>query len=137
MGSCPSGREPPSTHCEQPSRLTHLAVLATEGEEEKWEHLLEWLHVKCGHSGIKDLLKEAGSRGWPITREMCSTIISACSLCHTRLEKHPLQNPPLHLQDGKGLWEIWQIDYIGPFRRSEGKQHVLVGVEIASGLAQA
>lgn len=29
------------------------------------------------------------------------------------------------------------VDYTGPFKRSEGKQHVLVGVEIILGLSQA
>jgi len=35
------------------------------------------------------------------------------------------------------LWEAWQVDYIGPFRKSEGKCYILVGVEIVSGLVQA
>ena len=41
------------------------------------------------------------------------------------------------MREGKGLWEAWQIDYIGPFRRSEGKYYILVGVGIVSGLVQA
>ncbi|KAK4829695.1 hypothetical protein QYF61_006070 [Mycteria americana] len=131
------GNHPTHILNNQVDLLIRLAVMTTEGEEEKWEHLLEWLHVKCSHSGIKDLLKEAGSKGWPVTRKMCGTVISACGLCRTRLEKHPLQDPPLHLRDGKGLWETWQVDYIGPFRKSEGKQYVLVGVEVVSGLVQA
>ena len=73
----------------QVDSLTRLATLAEEREEEKWECLLEWLHVKHGHSGVKDLLKEAGSRGWPAPRKLRSTVISACGLCRTRLEKHP------------------------------------------------
>jgi len=35
------------------------------------------------------------------------------------------------------MWETWQIDYIGPFCKSESKQYVLVGVEVVSGLLQA
>lgn len=54
--------------------------------------------------------------------------------CRTRLEKHPLQDSPLHLWDGKGLWETWQINYIGPLRQSE-EQYALV--EEVSGLVQA
>lgn len=121
----------------QVDSLTHLASLVKEGEEEKWEHLLEWLHVKHGHSGVKDLLKETVSRGWPVTQELRSTVISACGLCCTRLEKHRLQDSPLYPWVGKGLWETWQIDYIGPFKRSEGKRYVLIGVEVVSGLVQA
>lgn len=45
----------------QVDSLTCLAVLAevkeTEQEEEKWSYLLEWLHVKCGHAEVKDLLR--------------------------------------------------------------------------------
>lgn len=51
-------------------------MLAKEGEEEKWEHLLEWVHIKHGHSGLRDLL-EAGSRGWRVTQGLCSTAIFA------------------------------------------------------------
>ncbi|KAK4806458.1 hypothetical protein QYF61_013951 [Mycteria americana] len=80
--------------------LTRVAVMTIEAEEEKWEHLLEWLHVKRSHSGIKDLLKEAGSRGWPVNREMCGTVISTCGLCRTRLEKHPYKI--LHSTSGMG-----------------------------------
>ena len=98
------GNHPAHIWHNQVDSLTCLATLAKEGEEENWKNVLEWLHVKRGHSGVRDL-KEAGSRGWPVTRELCNTVISACGLCRTRLEKHPLQNPPLHLQDGKGLWE--------------------------------
>lgn len=121
----------------QVDSLTRLAPMAVEAEEKEWERLLEWLHVRRGHSGVKDLFREAGSRGWPVTRELCNTITSACSQCRTRLERHPLQGPPLHLRDGKGLWETWQVDYIGPFKKSEGKQYILVGVEVVSGLVQA
>lgn len=48
-----------------------------------------------------------------------------------------MKDPPLHLRNNKGLWETWQVDYIGPFRKSEGKQYVLVGGEVVSGLTQA
>lgn len=118
--------------------LTCLARLTVEREEEKWEHLLDWLHVKRGHSGSKDLFKEAVSRGWSITRKLCETIISACGLCCTRLGEHnPFKGQPLHLRDNKGLWDTWQVDYIGHFQVSKGKLYVLVGVEIVLGLTQA
>lgn len=70
---------------------THLAKLAAEGEAEKWDHL-EWLHVKQGHSGSKDLSKEAVGRGWSVTRELYNTITSPCVLC--QLGEHN----PLHLR---------------------------------------
>lgn len=121
----------------QMDSLTHLATVAAEGEEAKWMHLLEWLHVKHGHLGVKDLFKEAGGRGWPVTQELCNMVISACNQCCTQLESHPLQEPPLHLWDGKGLWETWQVDYIGPFKKSDRKQYVLVGVNVVLRLTQA
>ncbi|XP_032530464.1 uncharacterized protein LOC116780089 [Chiroxiphia lanceolata] len=112
----------------QVDSLTRLAKITIEGEGQNWERLLEWLHVKRDHSGNRDLFKEAISRGWPVTRELCNTVISACSLCRTRLKDHdPLKDPPLHLRDNKGLWDTWQVDYIGPFRISYGKQYILVG----------
>ena len=137
MGSWTPKEESPS-HIwnNQVDSLAHLATMAVEAEEEKWEHLLEWLHVRQGHSGVKDLFKEAGGKGWPVTRELCSMIISACSQYCTRLERYALQEPPLHLWDGKGLWETWQADYIGPFKKSDGKQYVLVGVQVVLGVTQ-
>lgn len=84
--------------------LTWLTRVATGEENEKCEHLLEWLHVKKGHSGNQDLFKEAITRGWPVTRELCNTVISACSLCHAWLRyHHPLKNPPMHLTQNKSL----------------------------------
>lgn len=41
--------------------FTQLAILAeekVEQEEEEWGYLLEWLQVKHGHSGKRDLLRE-------------------------------------------------------------------------------
>lgn len=89
----------------QVDSVTALAVLAEEkeaGQEEKWRYLLEWLHVKHGCSGIEDLLREMVSRGWPVTQRACETVIFVCSQCCTRLDRHPLQDPPLHLRMGKG-----------------------------------
>lgn len=118
--------------------LARIAPLRQgEPDSDNWERLLEWLHLKRGHTGTLDLYREAQARGWPVTREQCRTCISACDLCCTRLDRHPLQDAPLHLREGKHMWETWQIDYIGPFRRSENKQYVLVGVEVVSGLLQA
>ena len=95
--------------------LAQLAPLQNAQIAEDWERLLEWLHVKRKHSGAKDLYCEAQARGWPVTREECKTCVSACEQCRTRLEKHPLEGDPLHLREGKGLWEAWQVDYIVPF----------------------
>ncbi|RMB96167.1 hypothetical protein DUI87_27228 [Hirundo rustica rustica] len=117
--------------------LARLSPLKEEQIIEDWDQLLEWLHVKRQHTGAKDLYKAAHARGWPVTREMCRTSISACEQCCKRLERHPLEDDPLHLREGKGLWDAWQVDYIGPFKKSGGKHFVLVGVEITSGLVQA
>lgn len=58
----------------QVDSLTCVAGMAVKGEE-KWEHLLEWLHVKGDHSGFKDLFKGAGNTGWSVTWELCNTVI--------------------------------------------------------------
>ncbi|KAF4804444.1 hypothetical protein TURU_007906 [Turdus rufiventris] len=67
---------------------------------------------------------------------MCKTYILACEQCRKQVERHPLEDDPLHLRNDKSLWDVWQIDYIGPFRKSSDKNFVLVGVEIISGLVQ-
>ena len=82
---------------------------------------MEWLHVKRGHTGVLDLYHEAQAHGWPVTREQFRTCISACELCHIRLARHPLQDAPLHLKEEKRIIETWQIDFIGPFHKSESK----------------
>lgn len=102
-----TGDHPAQLLNNQIDSFTWLAVLAeekeVEQEEEKWSFLLEWLHVKDGHSEMRHLLREGISTGWPVTQRAYETFISACSQFHTRLEKHPLQDPPLHLSTGKGL----------------------------------
>jgi len=72
-----------------------------------WEHLLKWLRVKRKHSGINDLFCEALAQGWPVTREECKTRISSCEQYHVHLGRHPLENDPTHLIEGKALWEAW------------------------------
>ncbi|XP_051497578.1 uncharacterized protein LOC127395148 [Apus apus] len=109
----------------------------TEGENQEWKRLLEWLHCKRGHSGIFDLYKEAQARGWPVTREQCKTVISSCDLCKIRLGEHPLTSDHLHIREGKPLWSTWQVDYIGPFRKSGNKQYIIVIVEVVSRLTCA
>ena len=116
--------------------LARLAPVQKDQTAEDWERLLEWLHGKCKHTGAKDLYREALAWGWPVTRDMCKTCISACKQCRRRLERHPLEDDPLHLREGKGLWDAWQVDFIGPFKRSGGKHFVLVWGEITSGLVQ-
>lgn len=70
--------------------------------------------------------------------EQCSTVISACGVCWTCLgDGNTLKAPLLHTWDEKGLRDTWEVDYIGPFRVSEGKQYILVGVEVISGLTEA
>jgi len=83
--------------------LARLAPLQSTQITENWEHSLERLHIKRKHSGINDLFREAQARGWPITREECKTCISSCEQCCVRLGRHPLENGPLHLREGKGL----------------------------------
>jgi len=58
-----------------------------------------------------DLFCEAQARGWPGTREECKTRLSSCEQCRVRLGRHPLENNPLHLREGEGLWEAWQVSY--------------------------
>lgn len=43
--------------------LTCLALAKTEEkrDEDKWSSLIEWLHIKWGCSGVKDLFTEVGS----------------------------------------------------------------------------
>lgn len=66
---------------------------------------------------------------------MCRTCRSSCEQRRTRLERHPLEQPPSHTRDRKGLRDTRQADDIGPFRKSQGKQHV--SAEVRSGLVQA
>lgn len=90
--------------------------------------------LKKGHSGNQNLFKEAITRGWPVTRELRITVISACSQCHTQLrDDHPLKNPTLLLTQNKSL----AVDYIGSFQIANRKPHILFGVEITSGLMLA
>jgi len=46
---------------DQVDSLTCLATIAEGAEVEKWDHLLEWLHVKHSYSGFKDLFKWLGA----------------------------------------------------------------------------
>lgn len=77
--------------------MTCAADMAVKGEE-KWKHLLEWLHAKGDHPGFKDLFKGAVTwELWPGTWELCNTVIFVCGQCYTGLEKqHPLQEASLH-----------------------------------------
>ena len=118
-------------------KLARLAPLQNTRIREDWEHLLEWIPRKRKRSGIRDLFREARARGWPVTREERKTCLSSGEQCRGRLDRHPLEDDPLHWREGKGLWEAWQVDGIGPARKSEGKGYVLAGGELVSGLAQA
>lgn len=107
-------------------------------DNQEWERLLEWLHVKRGYTGRADLYREGIARGWPVSVKLCEQVVTACSQCRLRLNRdHPSKAPPLHIRDRKTLWHSWQIDYIGPLRSSGGKKYVLVGVEVISGLTMA
>jgi len=58
-----------------------------------------------------DLFREMQAQWWPVTREECKTCMSSREQCHVHLGIHPLENNPLHVREGKGLWEAWQVDY--------------------------
>ncbi|KAF1541853.1 hypothetical protein FQV19_0015112, partial [Eudyptula minor] len=110
--------------------LTKMRKIALNPE---WYRLGEWLHQNLGHTG-----KEALYFCWPINRKTCETILTECSQCRLKLQTdHPAKTPPLHINEGKTLWSIWQIDYIGPFKSSAGYRYILTGVEVVSGLLMA
>lgn len=54
------------------NRADELARIAPlrqgEPDSDNWERLVEWLHVKRGHTGALDLYRETQARGWPVTR---------------------------------------------------------------------
>ncbi|KAK4806797.1 hypothetical protein QYF61_005593, partial [Mycteria americana] len=78
------------------------------------------------------------SKGRPINRKTCETILTECPQCRLKLQAdHPAKAPPLHINEGKALWSTWQIDYIGPFKSSTGYRYILTGVEVVSGLLMA
>ncbi|GAB0209671.1 pol-like protein ENS-3 [Grus japonensis] len=123
---------------QQVDSLTRLQKIDVVSNEHEWERLLEWLHIKRGHTGRADLYREGIARGWPVSVKLCEQVVTACSQCRLRLNKdHPSKAPPLHIRDKKTLWHTWQIDYIGPLRPSGGKKCILVGVEVISGVTMA
>ncbi|KAK4819789.1 hypothetical protein QYF61_011389 [Mycteria americana] len=123
---------------QQMDSLTRLRQIDVANDNQEWERLLEWLHVKRCHTGRADLYREGIARGWPVSVKLCEQVVTACSQCRLRLNKdHLSKAPPLHIRDRKTLWHSWQIDYIGPLRPSGGNKYVLVGVEIISGLTMA
>ncbi|GAB0208766.1 pol-like protein ENS-3 [Grus japonensis] len=100
---------------QQVDSLTRLQKIDVVSNEHEWERLLEWLHIKRGHTGRADLYREGIARGWPVSVKLCEQVVTACSQCRLRLNKdHPSKAPPLHIRDKKTLWHTWQIDYIGP-----------------------
>lgn len=77
----------------------------------------------------------AQSKGWPISRKPCETVLTECPQRRPRLRAdHPAKAPPLHINEGKTLWSTWQIDDVGPFESSAGHRYILTGVEVVSGL---
>lgn len=66
--------------------LARIAPLQNQSRVEDQDRLLEWLHIKKGHTEAKELYQEAHTQGWPVTQENCKTSISACGECHTRFE---------------------------------------------------
>ncbi|KAK4811127.1 hypothetical protein QYF61_019758 [Mycteria americana] len=104
----------------------------------EWYRLGEWLHQSLGHTGKEALYFAAQSKGWPINRKTCATILTECPQCRLKLQAdHPAKAPPLHINEGKTLWSTWQIDYIRPFKSSAGYRYILTGVEVVSGLLMA
>uniref|UniRef100_A0A663E0U5 Uncharacterized protein n=1 Tax=Aquila chrysaetos chrysaetos TaxID=223781 RepID=A0A663E0U5_AQUCH len=74
-----------------------------------------------GHTGKEALYFAAQSKGWPTNRKTCETILTEFHQCRLKLQAdHPAKASPLHISEGKTLWSIWQIDYIGPFKSSVG-----------------
>ena len=119
--------------------LTKIRKIDIEDSSDPtWYRLGEWLHQKLGHTGREALYFSAQSRGWPLSRKTCETILTECPQCKLKLQMdHPAKAPPLHIKEGKTLWSTWQIDYIGPLKSSAGYKYILTGVEIISGLLTA
>ncbi|KAK4830420.1 hypothetical protein QYF61_011044 [Mycteria americana] len=68
----------------------------------------------------------------------CEAILTVCLQRRIRLKAdHPNQSAAQHIRQGKALWSTWQIDSVRPLRPSHGKTHILLGVEVASGLSMA
>ena len=83
---------------QQVDSLTRLHKIDIVSDELEWERLLEWLHVKRGHTGRADLYREGIARGWPVSTKLCEQVVTACSQCRLRLNKdHPSKAPPMHI----------------------------------------
>ena len=120
-------------------QVDHLAqIRVVNSDKGDWDRLVEWLHIKRGHSGKIDLCCGCWSWGWPVPMKMCEAILMACPQCQVRLKiNHPNQTPAQHIKEGKALWSTWQVDYVGPLKPSHGRRFILVGVGVVSGLTMA
>uniref|UniRef100_A0A8C3H2J4 Uncharacterized protein n=1 Tax=Corvus moneduloides TaxID=1196302 RepID=A0A8C3H2J4_CORMO len=79
---------------------------------------------KLGHTGKEALCFAAQSKGWPLNRKTCATILTECCQYRLKLQlEHPAKAPPLHISKGKALWSTWQIDSMGPLRPMESAGH--------------
>ncbi|KAK4810477.1 hypothetical protein QYF61_004257 [Mycteria americana] len=130
--------QPPTDPANYPTGILPKSVLNSRDEDSL---LQRWAALGIAPPQVLRQVKKhfaAQSKGWPISRKSCETILTECPQCRLKLQAdHPAKAPPLHISEGKALWSTWQIDYIGPFKSSAGYRYILTGVEVVSGLLMA
>jgi len=125
---------PASKRNQQVDEIATIREIKTENTlNSEWYQLGEWPHQKLSHTGGEALFFAAQSRGLPLSRKTCETVLTECPGCKLKLQTHhPAKAPPLRISWAKAL--PWQIDYIGLLKSSAGYRYILTGVEVVSGL---
>ena len=99
------------------------------------DYLAQWLQEWLGHTGEFHFFKQARRRGWLVRRRTAKYIIEICKFSKEMKKQVTLRQSNANLRKGKGLWEVWQVDHIGPLCRTpRGWTYILTGVEGISGI---
>uniref|UniRef100_A0A672ULR0 Integrase catalytic domain-containing protein n=1 Tax=Strigops habroptila TaxID=2489341 RepID=A0A672ULR0_STRHB len=85
-------------------------VVVEDPHHEQQMGLVKWAHHKCGHLGEKATYRWAQDHGIVINLGIIKTVTAQCP-----------------------IWQIWQMDYIGPLPAHRGCQYVCTAVDTYSG----
>lgn len=78
--------------------------------------LLEFWHKKFGQEGREALIRRCKKLQIPFSSDQVESLLKNCMQCNPRRAKEIEAVIPHRLQQNRGCFEMWQIDYIGPMK---------------------
>nr|GEU56608.1 reverse transcriptase domain-containing protein [Tanacetum cinerariifolium] len=92
-----------------------------------------------GHHGVNFTAKKVFDAGffWPTIYRDAHNLVKSCDICQRQCKISQKDEMPQNVIQVCEIFDVWGIDFMGPFPSSRGNRYILVAVDYLSNLVEA